>query len=284
VEPIPEDLAPERIRERLTGRVVGRALEVHGVVESTNDLALRAGERGAPEGLCIVADRQAAGRGRRGRSWVSLPGLGLYASILLRPRLPADQAALLTLAAGLAAADAVQAVAGVAARLKWPNDVLLDGRKVVGILTEAATIGGAVSHLVVGIGINVNHGLQDFPPELRAQATSLFLATGTHPDRAALAAHLFDAMERWHDALCRGESGRIVAAARASSAILGRPLCVMAGDDTWDGVAVDLDADGALLVRDGSGTIRRLVSEEVSIRELYFNVQRGTRNAEGADV
>jgi BirA family biotin operon repressor/biotin-[acetyl-CoA-carboxylase] ligase len=263
---VPEDLAPERIRERLTARVVGRALEVHGVVESTNDLALRAGDRGEPEGLCVVADRQAAGRGRRGRSWVSPPGLGLYTSILLRPRVPAGQAALLTLAAGLAAADAVHEAAGVAARLKWPNDVLLDGRKAVGILTEGATVGGAVAHIVVGIGINVNHGPEDFPPDLRTQATSLFLATGTYTDRAALAARLFDAMDRWYGALCNRESDRIVAAARSSSAILGRPICVMTGEDTWDGVAVDLDADGALLVRDASGTIRRLVSEEVSIR------------------
>jgi BirA family biotin operon repressor/biotin-[acetyl-CoA-carboxylase] ligase len=265
---VPEDLAPERIRARLTGRVVGRALEVHGVVESTNDLALRAGDRGEPEGLCVVADRQAAGRGRRGRSWVSLPGVGLYASILLRPSVPAERVALVTLAAGLAAADAIRAASGVTGRLKWPNDVLLDGRKVAGVLTEGATIGGTVAHVVVGIGINVNHGQDDFPPELRGQATSLFLATGSHPDRAVLAAGLFDAMDRWYAALCTGEVARIVVAARSSSAILGRPISVMAGDATWDGVAVDLDADGALLVRDPSGTMRRLVSEEVSVREL----------------
>ncbi|MFB3819025.1 MAG: biotin--[acetyl-CoA-carboxylase] ligase [Candidatus Methylomirabilales bacterium] len=263
---VPADLAPDAIRAGLRTRVIGRVLEVHDVVDSTNDLAMAAGERGAAEGLCILADRQAAGRGRRGRTWMSLPGLGLYASILLRPGLPAERGALITLAAGVAAAEAVGRVSGVPALVKWPNDVVLDGRKVAGILTEATTVGAELAQVVVGIGINCRHRREDFPEELRDAATSIALAAGRPVERQVLAAALFNALDGWYAVLCRGDAAAVVRASRAVSAILGREVTVLAEGRAWRGVAVNIDETGALLVQDAGGAVRRLVSEEVSVR------------------
>jgi BirA family biotin operon repressor/biotin-[acetyl-CoA-carboxylase] ligase len=263
---VPDDLAPEAIGKALTTAVVGRAIEVQARVESTNDLALHAAAQGAPEGLCILADQQTGGRGRRGRPWLSLPGLGLYASILLRPGVPAPQVALLTFAAGLAAVEAVRATCGLDPALKWPNDLVLGGRKLAGILTEAQTLGSQVCCAVVGVGINVHHRAEDLPGALRGQATSVWLETGRRVERSALAAALFTAMDDWYAVLRAGGGARIVAAARERSAVLGRPIRVSSGDASWDGVALDLDEEGALLVRDDGGRTRRLMSEEVSIR------------------
>ncbi len=266
MSPIPADLAPDAIRALLRSRVVGRTLQVHDAVDSTNDLAAAAGEQGAAEGLCVIADRQAAGRGRRGRAWVSLPGVGLYASVLLRPPLPAERLPLLTLAAGVAAAAAVGEVAGTPARLKWPNDVLLGGRKVAGILAEGTMLGGAAAQAVVGVGINCNHRREDFPEELRDSASSLALEAGRPIERHALAAALFNALDDWYQVLSRGEAQRVVEASRAASAVLGREVSVLAGGELWRGAALDIDESGALLVRDAAGRLHRLVSEEVSIR------------------
>jgi BirA family biotin operon repressor/biotin-[acetyl-CoA-carboxylase] ligase len=262
---IPADLSPDAIRASLRTRVIGRVLEVHDVVDSTNDLAMAAGERGAAEGLCILADGQAAGRGRRGRAWMSLPGLGLYVSVLLRPRLPAERVALITLAAGVAGAEAVGRVSGIPAGVKWPNDVVLDGRKVAGILTEATTVGAEVSQVVVGIGVNCNHRRDDFPEELRDLASSIALAAGRPVERHLLASALLNALEGWYEVLCRGDVAEVVKASRAASAILGREVAVLTSGQPWHGVATDIDETGALLVRDADGVIHRLVSEEVSI-------------------
>lgn len=263
----PSDFAAEAIRPLLTSRVIGRLLEVVGEIGSTNDRAMAAGHEGAPEGLCVLADGQTTGRGRLGRTWVSPPGVGLYTSVLLRPKASPSRLPLLTLVAGLAVADAIQEVADLPPRLKWPNDVLLEGRKVAGILTELATSGAEVSHVVVGIGINVNHDVDDFPPELREAATSVSLQCGRPIARGMLAPAIFNRMDCWYELFCRDQRGRIVEAGRQRSATLGRPVQVLAGAEAWEGLAVDLDPDGALLVQDEVGSLRRVVAGDVSIRD-----------------
>jgi BirA family biotin operon repressor/biotin-[acetyl-CoA-carboxylase] ligase len=263
---IPPDLTPERIQVRLRSKVIGRPLEVVGEVGSTNDRVMAAGREGAPEGLAVIADRQTAGRGRLGRPWASPAGVGLYTSILLRPNLLASQVSLLSLVTGLAVAEAIESVAGAVPLLKWPNDLLVDGRKVAGILTETASIESRVSYVGVGIGINVRHEAQDLAEELRVSATSLRLATGRAISRGELAAEIYNRLDWWYREFSEGRCQIILARGRERSAILGSPVDVLAGDERWSGLAVDLDADGALLVRDGRGEIRRVVSAEVSIR------------------
>ena len=264
---IPTDLDPAKIQAALQSRLIGRPLEVLGEVASTNDLVMAAGRAGAPEGLAVLADRQTAGRGRRGRAWASPAGVGLYTSVLLRPGRPLCPASLLTLVAGLAVAEAIQEVAGLDARLKWPNDILVGGRKVAGILCEMASLDASVSYVVLGIGINVNHGSRDLPVDLFPEATALSLSTGRTIPRGDLATALYNALDRWYAAFCEGRTEAILALARQRSATLGRPVVVLAEDGEWRGLAVDLDDDGALLVQEDGGGPRRVVASEVSIRE-----------------
>lgn len=263
---IPPDLDPEQIQGRLRSRVIGRPLEVLGEIGSTNDRIMAAGRDGAPEGLAVIADRQTAGRGRLGRSWASLPGVGLYTSILLRPKLPAGQVPLLTLVAGLAVAEGIENVAGLAPLLKWPNDLLVDGKKVAGILTETASVESRVSYVAVGIGINVGHEAQDLPGEFRATATSVRLASGREVPRGEVAAEIYHGLDRWYEEFSAGRLEAILACGRERSAILGSAVDVLAGDERWSGLALDLDADGALLVRKDNGSLRRVVAGDVSIR------------------
>lgn len=263
---IPPDIAPETLASRVTGRIIGRRLEVVAEAGSTNDAAMGAGRRGEPEGFAILADRQTGGRGRLGRRWTSLPGLGIYTSILLRPAAPPVQAPILTLMAGLAAADAIQSVGPVAPALKWPNDVLCDGRKVAGILTEMATSGQVIGYVVVGVGINVAHRATDFPTEIAATATSIELAVGRRVDRGEVVAALYNAMDRWYAVFRSGRSDVLVQEARRRTATLGRAVSVMTGTGEWHGIALDLDLDGALLVRDETGAVHRVLADDVSIR------------------
>lgn len=263
---IPADLSPEKIRVALRSRLIGRPLEVVEEIGSTNDAVMAAGRSGAPEGLAVLADRQTAGRGRRGRVWASPPGVGLYTSILLRPEQPPDQVPLLTLVVGLAVAEAIQEVAGLAPLLKWPNDLLVDGRKVAGILTEMTSVDARVSYLAVGIGINVNHGARDLPEDLLPVATSLHLASGRTTPRGDLAAALYNSLDRWYRVFREGQTGIILAQGRQRSATLGQSVDVLAGEERWRGLAVDLDADGALLVQEEAGGVRRVLAGDVSIR------------------
>jgi BirA family transcriptional regulator, biotin operon repressor / biotin---[acetyl-CoA-carboxylase] ligase len=263
---IPADINAEKIQALLAGRIIGRRLRVVAEIGSTNDAAMAAGRAGEPEGLAILADQQAGGRGRLGRSWASLPGLGVYTSILLRPPVPPLLAPLLTLMAGLATAEAIEAVGQVTPTLKWPNDVLCDGRKVGGILTEMATMGQQIGQVAIGVGINVGHRATDFPADVRDTATSVELAADRPVDRGDVAAALYNAMDRWYEVFCHTGTDSILQQARRRTATLGRLVTVLADDQGWQGIALDLDTDGALLVRDETGAVRRVIADDVSIR------------------
>lgn len=260
------DLSVASVAAGLRTRLVGRTLRLLPEAGSTNDLALSAAEAGEAEGLCVLADRQTAGRGRQGRRWESPGGLGLYLSVLLRPPGPAARAPLLTLAAGVAAVEAVAEVAGLTPDLKWPNDLQLDGRKLAGILCELAAAGTATRHVVVGIGLNVHHQAADFPEALREEATSLRIATGRRIPRDGLAAALLGRLDEQYARFCAGELAGIVEAARRRCVTLGRRVEVQAGSDVWVGRAVDLDPDGMLLVQGPDGILRRVLAGDVTIR------------------
>ncbi len=263
---VPADIAPEVISEGLRSRVIGRSLEVMAETGSTNDAVMAAGRAGRPEGFAVLADRQTAGRGRRGHSWASPAGLGLYTSILLRPHQPLARVPLLTLVAGLGVAHGIEEIAGVAIQLKWPNDVLVERRKVAGILAEMATTDEQVSQVALGIGINVNHGPRDLPEALFPAATSLSIVTGKTFRRGELAAAVFSALDRWYQVFRDGCVETLLAAGRERSATIGRLVEVLADGERWQGVAEDLDTDGALLIRLEGGELRRVIASDVSIR------------------
>ena len=236
----------------------GRPLSVLGRIDSTNEVATELAEQGASEGTAVIAREQTAGRGRLGRPWRSPPG-GLWMSVILRPALPASQWPLVGFAAALAAAEAIEVVAGVPIQLKWPNDLIAGGRKVGGILVEA---GG--TYAVAGIGINANVAIDQVHSELAATATSLETLRGGPVDLPALAREVLSRFERVYDLLAR-EPGAVLQRWRERSTILGRRVQIV-GVQTFEGLAEDVDVEGALLVRTPSG-VQRVHAGEVSLRE-----------------
>jgi BirA family transcriptional regulator, biotin operon repressor / biotin---[acetyl-CoA-carboxylase] ligase len=258
----------EQLRARLGTRWLGHAFEWHAECASTNDLAADRARAGAPAGLVIAADAQTAGRGRLGRTWHSPAGDNLYVSILLRPTRAPAEIPPLTLLVGGAVACTLGGL-GLAPRLKWPNDVeLVDEtgrrRKVAGILTEMASAGASALHVVVGIGLNAN-GLE-FPPEIAERATSLRRALGRQIDRVALLAALLDALEPLYEEFERRGPAAAVEAFEAHAAFPARCRVTALGQPggKLDGVALGVDADGALRLRDETGQIHRVISGELS--------------------
>jgi len=232
------------------------ALYLYRRVGSTNDVARRLAEHGAPPGTVVLADEQTAGRGRAGRTWLAPPGRALLLSILLRPGARAPLAA--PLLAGLATARAIERTTGVRTGIKWPNDIVVEGKKLAGILCETAA-GPGPDYLVVGIGINVLQEEDDWPPELRAHATSLRLLTGRAIPRGPLAGALIAETR----ALV-GDTPALTPALRreleARDTLRGRPVLV---DGRPAGTALGITGEGALLVRTPAGTTARIRSGTV---------------------
>ncbi len=265
-----------RILERLRTEAIGRDLRLYGEVTSTNDVAMALADAGAPHGTAVVAEGQTRGRGRLGRPWESPPGVGLWVSVILRPPVPATLAPALTLLAGLSVAETIEAEAQVAAALKWPNDVLLDGRKVCGILAEMRAEDQVVAHVVVGVGINVYQRPQDFPPDLADTAISIRQATGRVVSRVLLLRRLFARLEVWYQRFVAEGAAPVVAAAAARMPMLGWPVVAAAGAERWRGTAARLDPDGALVLTLPTGEARRILAAEVT---LSTNAS-GTRESE----
>lgn len=244
------DLSAARIDGLLRGHW-GRPLRLFDEIGSTNSEALEWAEEGAVEGAVVVAGHQSAGRGRRGRTWLSEPGAILPFSVVLRPRLPGARLGLLSAAAGVATASAIEEVSGLGCRLKWPNDVTISGLKVAGILLESR-VGAPGAAVVCGIGINV--GWTELPAELSGRATSLALQ-GRSVDRSLLLASVLLALEenceRVEDAA--GAAG-VVGAAGALSEVLGHSVEVKLGADVVTGVATSLTPTGALVLDTSEGT------------------------------
>lgn len=234
--------------------------EHHHSLESTNTAAGQLARAGAPHGTVVVAESQTAGRGRRGRSFVSPPSTGIYLSVVLRPAIHPAHAFRLTVCGALAVVDACLKV-GLTAHVKWPNDVYAQGKKLCGILAEMHADMERIHHAVLGIGVNVNTPLAAFPPEVASLASSVAVLLGRPVDRVEFCARLLEALTTWYNAALT-DFPAVVAAARARSMTLGRPVAVLDGEQRYEGLAEDLDDDGALLVVTPDGT-RRVVSGDV---------------------
>lgn len=220
-------------------------------VGSTNDEARRLAQAGTPHGTVVVAEEQTGGRGTRGRTWHSPPGLGLYASFVLRAPAgrPFPLLHLVPLAAGLAAAEAVAEVSGRTVRLKWPNDLILEGKKLGGVLCEGVTGEPAGDYVVVGLGINIGHGPEDFPPSLRGTAISLSQAGAHLGSKGALLAALCRALEAWYNALVRGEGSAVIKAFEEKMAFpVGTGLRLDTDQGPVAGTFRGLDERGRLLL------------------------------------
>ncbi len=227
-------------------------------VPSTNDAARALALQGAAHGTAVLAKEQTRGRGTKGRAWHSPAGLGLYSSFILRGPGggPVPSPHLVPLAAGLAASDAVLETSGVECGLKWPNDIVHDGKKLGGILSEGVSGGAAGDFVVVGIGLNVGHGPGDFPEDISAASTSIRLAGGRAVTVDALWAALCGALDRWYNVLTRGDKEKVVRTFEARPAFpRGAAVRIETAEGTFEAEYRGLDAEGRLLVaRAGAGT------------------------------
>ena len=243
-------------------RLIGRHLLWYRSLPSTNDLALRLTEIPVPEGTVVLADEQTAGRGRLGRRWASPRG-GVWLSVILRPELPAGEVPLIGFAGASATAGAVREVTHLAARVKWPNDVLVDGKKTAGILAEAAP---SLGWIVVGIGINANIPADALPPDTVHPATSLEAALGHAVDRKALIREMLRELERGYDLLKSRGARAALRQWREMADTLGRQVRVETPGGILEGIAQDIDETGALLVRTEGGRVRKVLAGDLRVR------------------
>lgn len=277
-EPLPPDLAAALAHARAACGDRSLSLQYRSEVTSTNDVVARLASTGAAEGTTVIADRQTAGRGRHGRTWHSPPGAGLYMSVLFRPAEAAgapdsqvdEDTALITLLAGVAASEALEATTGLRVDLKWPNDLVVEKQdpgglrrlKVGGILAEGVAIGTLLHHVVLGIGINLRPSA--YPPDIRDRATSIEEEVGRGPDRGALVAHLLIGLMQGRAELQAGRAHVVLQRWRdRATASIGREV-------QWDtprgrlrGLTRGIDESGALLV-DAGGDVHRIVAGEVT--------------------
>jgi BirA family biotin operon repressor/biotin-[acetyl-CoA-carboxylase] ligase len=259
---LPDKLLPGEIMQGLQTRYLRGPIHHFENLPSTNDLAKELGSKNAPEGSLVVAESQSQGRGRLGREWESPPGVGLYVSLILRPPLPPTEMPQITLAAAVAAVRALRRATGVAPGIKWPNDLLLDGKKVGGILTEMETESDLIRHLVVGLGLNVNN--REFPPPLDRTATSLALATGSTFSRRRILRAWLEEFEALYDLFLKQDFGVILEEWREYNVTLGQTVTVRQGPREITGLALEVDGDGALLLRQETGEVIRVTSGEIA--------------------
>lgn len=259
----PDSLMAPVIAHGLGTQWAGRCIVYLPTVDSTNRYARRLAAEGAQHGTLVVADEQTAGRGRRGRGWISPAGEGVFMSLILRPQSHPSEVARLSMQTALAVAQAIVQATGLDARIKWPNDIVCGGRKVCGMLLEMNADEQTVHDVVAGVGINVHQ--TQFAPEIAQSASSLDLLLGEKVNRAALVRAFLEAFEA-ADALA--EQGGLMDAYRARSATLGQRVQVIAPAGSFTGVALAVTDSGSLIVEDEEGQRREVLAADVSVRGL----------------
>jgi BirA family biotin operon repressor/biotin-[acetyl-CoA-carboxylase] ligase len=256
-------LTPEMLRQRLKGSLFGKRIYHFFKTDSTNRVALELGHAGEPEGAVVLAEEQTAGRGRAGRVWHSDRAVGIYVTVLLRPRLAPVQAPLLTMMAGLSARSAVQAVTGLTVDLKWPNDLLLNGKKTGGILTEMHAEPGQIRFVIVGIGLNVNQ--EKLPGALADTATSLRVETGKSQSRMELLVRLLREFENDYNRFLREGVESVVARfEEVSTYAKGKRVRVTNGMESYVGTTAGLGPEGLLQVERDDGKVMTVIAGDVT--------------------
>ncbi len=263
---VPDVLHADDLRSRL-GKVnaVGRDIRVFQETASTNDVVEKLARDGVKEGVVVFAESQSKGRGRLGRKWISPAGKGLWFSVLLRPHMRPQAATQLTVAAATAVARAIRQETGLSPEIKWPNDLLLRGKKVCGILTELSAELDHIKYVILGIGVDVNLSASELPPDVRKTATSLKLERGQSVNRADLAAAILKELDADYDRVCKGGFEALADEWEAQCATIGNNVVINIGDRSIHGRAESLDTDGALLVRTQHGRLERIIGGDVTL-------------------
>jgi BirA family biotin operon repressor/biotin-[acetyl-CoA-carboxylase] ligase len=262
----PDLLSPAEVCPGLTTEVLGRKDYFYfREIDSTNNRARDLAATGYPEGTVVVSEMQTAGRGRRGRSWYSPAIEGIYLSVILRPVLPLIEISRVSLVTAVAVAETLKAELNLQPRIKWPNDILINNRKIAGILSEAVTDMDGVEYIVTGIGLNINNQLQDFPSEFRATATSARAEWGHPGSRVKVLQGLLARLESHYYQLLDGSFARTLEKGKSLSMVIGQELRLDTINGFIVGQAIDIDDNGFLLVRDHLGIIHTIMSGEISI-------------------
>lgn len=247
------------------GCCVGQRIVCLDETGSTNTEAFQRAEAGAVEGTVVLADRQTAGKGRLGRQWASPGGVNLYLSVVLRPQLPPYEAPQLTFLSAVAVARTIEEQTGLKPAIKWPNDLLLDGCKVAGLLNEMSAETDRIGFVVLGIGINLNMTLEQFPDDLRSPATSLAIAAGRPVPRVPFAVRLLTALDEEYARFCADGFGPVREEWARRCNAHGRQVSVTMGTQTLVGPFAGIDHDGALLLQLPDGRLERIMSGDVTV-------------------
>ena len=267
----PDVLSHAEVAALLRTSWLGQKLYCLEETDSTNIQAKRLAEEGAPEGTLVIADMQSAGKGSRGRCWESPKGTGIFMSAVFRPKILPVKASMITLVAAYSIASELRKTYGLDVKIKWPNDIVLNRKKIVGILTEMSSEMDFIHYIVTGIGINVN--MEKFPEELADKATSLYMESGTRFQRAKLAASFLNRMEKDYEQFAA--QGSLAFLKDAYNEMLinrGETVRILQYQGEWCGIARGINENGELLVEKSDGTIREVFSGEVSVRGLYSYV------------
>lgn len=252
--------------EMLVQGDIGREIIFFKTIGSTNTAALELAEKGAPHGTVVIADRQAKGKGRLGRTWVSPPGSNIYMSVILRPEIEPKDATLLTIMTAVSCAKGVMKSTGLKAEIKWPNDLMISNKKLGGILTEMKSDPDGIVFAVIGIGINVNSKTtKDFPPDIQGIATSIREELGKIQSRTFIIAEILKETEHWYKVLLTEGRKPLFDEWKRLSSTLGRKVKVTAGDNVFTGVAEDIDKGGMLILRLPSGMLKKISSGDLTM-------------------
>ena len=262
----PDILSLDEVREKLCSSRIGRQLVCLPETASTNADAFRMAEAGAEDGTAVIADAQSDGKGRRGRIWSSPAGVNLYCSVVLRPAIMPHEAPQLTFLSAVAVARAIEQTTALNSEIKWPNDVLINGRKVAGLLNEMSAETDRVNFVILGIGVNLNMTLSQFPADVRTPATSLLLEQGLPVNRAQFAATMLGELDRLYTDFLLHGFGPVRDEWQQRCNANGREIVVSeAGVETVRGMFQGIDGDGALLVQSPGGMVERILSGDVRV-------------------
>lgn len=261
----PDKVNAETVQQYLETDRFGKSIQYYDTCQSTQLLAHDAAQAGAMDGTVIIAEQQTAGKGRLSRPWDSAYGKGIWMSVISRPPLTPQQAPQLTLVAAVSVTRAIESITGVRPEIKWPNDILLNGRKVTGILTELQADPDRVKAIIIGIGINANQELTDFPEELHSIATSIQMVTGTEVNRAQLIAKILQYLEMYTDIYVNEGFLPIKHVWESYSITIGKRIRAVMLNETLEGVARGISEDGMLELQLDDGKIRGIYSADIHL-------------------
>lgn len=258
-------LDPSKIKQCLKTDIIGKKIYLFDEIDSTNMKALKLGEAGDREGTLILTESQTKGKGRLGRTWYSPKGVNLYLSVILRPIIPLKEAPLTTFVAAISIAETIMKVTDIKPGIKWPNDIMINGKKIAGTLTELVSDGDKVNYIVLGMGINLNMDLSSATEEIRNRAGSLREASGNYIDRTYFLVFLLSEFEYYYLLFKKGERRRIMDIYTSYSVTLGKRIRVDSRGLSTEGLVEGFSRDGALLIKKDDGAIETILSGDIEL-------------------